>query len=499
MTLARVTAWTLFALGGFALLAPTAVAQDPPFPKKPDTAFIRELRDKPRGGIEKTDLKRARESFKAFAKFVADTVAHPGVWRAPQELKVIDPRLEPPPTLEDTERTTGLLTEINRMLIEPGVTRTTNLEPADYIREFGAAYDAALKELIETHPERIVRVNAARVLAYVARTGAPAHFATVTGLLANVNTPTEVKYYLLQAAGALLGAPDVNEMRVRRHGADAATVGALVKALQDCVTNPTMLVPGVSLAKPETLTEDQLAVVGFVRRQAIRALGQTKFVTVPGPDGKTPLYPAHTLVRVALADPNLVPTPGPAEAAEAAIGLCNMAPVAEQLKGGFRPVKEYNSDVAVEAVTTALLTFSKPRANPFDRSLPWRTYAARLAEGLRNWRPLFDPDFEPAQPNKYNPALVPPGVEGLVRDVIPMVLAPMDKVTFDGKPDTTATVDVPKLQKRLSEMQARPKRNTQLFAGVAETSIEFPPPAPPKKEAVPPPPPPKKDGTPPPK
>src|SRR5215207_2735258 len=129
MTLARVTAWTLFAVGGFALLAPTAVAQDPPFPKKPDTAFIRELRDKPRGGIDKTtELKKARESFKAFAKFVADTVAHPGVWRAPQELKVLKVGEAPPPTLEGPE---GLLNEIDRLLIEPGVSRTPNLEPAD--------------------------------------------------------------------------------------------------------------------------------------------------------------------------------------------------------------------------------------------------------------------------------------------------------------------------------------------------------------------------------
>jgi hypothetical protein len=276
---------------------------------------------------------------------------------------------------------------------------------------------------------------------------------------------------LFQAAGAVLSAYDPNEPKMRKHSTDAKAVGALVKTLDDCVNTPALLFAGLPAgAKAEDLTLDQLAVIGLVRRQAVRALAQTKFVSFPGPNGKM-VYPAHTLARVALGDPAFAPAPGPAEAAEAVIGLCNMAPVAEQLKGGFASVKGYNADVAVEAILTALVTFASPRAaNVFDRSLPWKTYALRIAEAMRNWRPLFDPEYDPTQPAKYDPSLIPPIVEAMYKEVIPKVLAPMDGVG--------PKVEIEWLRKRLADVRNRPNRKTELFSGVPQTSIEF---APPKK------------------
>ena len=104
----------------------------------------------------------------------------------------------------------------------------------------------------------------------------------------------------------------MNDPRMRKHAAEPKVIGELVKAIQDCITKPAMLVPGF---KPDKATPDQLAeqlqVVGFVRRQAIRALGQVKYVTIPGPDGRTPIYPAYTLVCIAMSDPALVPAPPP--------------------------------------------------------------------------------------------------------------------------------------------------------------------------------------------
>lgn len=490
MSRTRLVAWTLLAAGGFALVAPPAAAQAD-LPKRPDSSLIIQYRDQPNGGIGKDELKAARESFAKTAKYYADLIAHPAVWKASQDFKLDTPGVRVP-TIDGPN---GILAELDRFLIEPMPNSSKpNREPADYVREFGAAFDAALKNLIETHPETIVRINAARVLAHVARTGAPAHFETVTALLGNAPTVlapdwltrahdrivalrnptrTEVKFYLFHAAGALLAANDPNDIKIRKHAVDAKTVGALVKVLDDCVTDPAMLLAGLPAGKPDEIAPDQLAVIGMVRRQAVRALAQTKFASLPGPDGKTKLYPAYTLARVALGDPALVPAPGPAECAEAAIGLCNMAPVEE--KGGrYIADKAYNADVAAEAVLTALATFAKPRAsNAFDRSLPWRSYALRTAEGLRNWRPLFDPEYDILQPTKYDPKMIPPTVEELYSKVIPKVLAPMDKVDGSGKPDATARVDIEWLLGRLAEARVRPNRNTLMFKGVEKTSIDF--------------------------
>jgi hypothetical protein len=471
MSRARVTAWTLLVASGFALLtASTANAQDP-LPKKDDKAFaaVRALLEQQRpGGIPQADLKAARESLNKFAKYYADIIAHPTVWKASQEFKIdAAPGTVPPPTLDGP---TGIFREMDRYIFDfvPGVQKpNANPEPADYIRELGAAFDAAFRNLIETNQERIVRINAARALAHVARTGAAAHYTTITELLAAPETATEVRYYLFQAAAAVLSAYDPLDPKARKHSADPKLVGGLMKALEDCINNPALILPGY---KAETATADQLAVLALVRRQAVKALGQVKFATLPGADGKAQLYPAYTLVRVAAGDPALVPAPGPAEAAEAVIGLCNMQP----------PAKGYNADVAVEAATSGLITFAKPRAgNPNDRTLPWRNTSLRVAEALVKWRPLFDPEYDITAPTKFDATRVPASLEALIKDACQKVLAPIEKG------DAATPVELEVLRKRLEAMRGDPKRNVLLFAGVPETSLDFAAPAPPKDPKLP--------------
>lgn len=481
MSLARVTTWTFLLASGFALSQSAANGQPGPLPNRNyDTEIINRQKTMIRGGISKKDLEETRTAFKGFAKYYADVIAHEAVWKASLELKA-DPKI---PTIDSGEN--GILREIDRFLLDPvpgGIKNALetgrNAEPADYIREMGAALDESLRKLIETHPERIVRINAARVLAHVARTGAAAHFKTVTELLANPKTSTEIKYYMLQAAAGLLSAIDAREMTLRKHAAPPAVIGTLVKLLEDCVNKPTMLVPDF---KAETATEDQKQVVSVVRRQAVRALAQVKFVRIPGPDGKTSfLYPSYTLVRVAMSDPALNPAPSPAECAEAVIGICNMAPVEWQGDANAvpLPIKGYNSDLAVEAVMHGLVTFASPRAaDRGNNLLPWRHYALRIAEALTKWRPLFDPNFDFGDPANYtNPArfdakLIPPSLEELNRFAIPKVLAPLEQVDGSGRP--VADPEVPGLRRMLADRQ-KLKRKTELFEGVKETGTNFEP------------------------
>ncbi|HEY1191339.1 MAG TPA: hypothetical protein VGE74_27135 [Gemmata sp.] len=475
MTLSRYTIRTLFAGAGFALLIGTASAQQQPLPEKDRSATskVLEYRDIPRGGIPAEELKEAQANFAKFARYYAEVVAHPSVYKTPQEFK-----LAPPGTVPlALDGPNGIIQDLNRFTLE-AVPNSTRVGPgqAVYIREFGAAFDAALKELIEKHPQAIVRVNAARLLAVVCKSGSPAHYPTLTGLLSNANTRTEIKYYLLQAAGNLLSAYDPDWLKTRNHVAQTENpkmVGALIKVVNDAVTDPTLIVSGLR-PKLEGATPDQLAVVGMVRRQAIKALAQVRYVTVTGPDGN-PLYPVQTLCRVALSDPKLVPEPGPADAAEAVIGICNMAPV-EPRGDRIKPLK-YNADAALEAINAGLITFASPRArDAFDIQLPWRSYALRIAEALRNWRMLLDPDFEVTRPNTYDPSRVPKSVEEFYKDVVPKVLAPMDRVDAAGKPDVGSAVRIEDLRSRLTTVRANPKRPLVLIPDVPATSIDLGPP-----------------------
>ncbi|MBA4066358.1 MAG: hypothetical protein C0501_22120 [Isosphaera sp.] len=493
MTASRPASWTLLLAAGFALRPAPAGAQDPPLPTRPNLDFVTAARDG--RGISKEELDTTRKQMAALAQYYAAWVAHPLVHKA-----AADPGKVPPGAFFLT--VDGAIAELNRYVADPTPANAARwtADKADYIRELGVALDAPLKKLVETDPDRVVRVNAARVHAAVCRSGAAAHWPTVTEWLTNPNTPTEIKQYALQAAANLLAAYDVSDYNTRRHavpfgkGAGGANkdvaradankvIGALVAAVDKCVTDPNALVafPGGKVADAGP---DQVAVAAFVRRQAVRALAQVRFVTLPGPDGQTPLYPAVTLARVCLADPALAPAPGlvptPADCGEAVIGLCNMAPMVEAAaaKNAYVPLKGYNHHAAAEAVAAGLVTFATPRVDPLNRSLPWRWYAARVGDAVRNWRPLFDPRFEATRPAVYNPKLTEaPGspVAELVQRTQELIITPMEKVDAGGKPDLAARVGIEEMRALLRRLQADPKRSAELVEGVPATRLPLAP------------------------
>jgi hypothetical protein len=205
----------------------------------------------------------------------------------------------------------------------------------------------------------------------------------------------------------------------------------------------------------------------------VKALAQVRFVSITKPDGST-VYPAYTLARVCVSDPAAFPTlgllPGPAECAEAAIGLCNMAPVKDKLL-----IKEYNAAAAVEAVTAALVTFAGRRAETFDdRSLPWRGYGLRLSEAFTKWKPLWDAGFNPLKAGA-NLAPPPAVVNDLIQRAQVALLTPLDKVGSDGKPDIVAgRVDIEALKAFLKQLRESKTRDPHLFVGNKATALPIP-------------------------
>jgi hypothetical protein len=455
--------WSLALLCGFAA-AGSAGAQDN-IPRKDDAKFRRVGELLQVRTIPPEEIPEAKAAFQGVAKYFAEIVSSSTIYRAS-----LDPKFGPAapryPTL-DHNRDTGVFFELDRYILIPVPANASkiNADKLDYIREFGIAFDAALKPLIETNPERIVRINAMRLYAEACLCGATAFYPTVTKLLNDPKTPTEIKHYALQAAQHLLAAYDAADYKSRRHSNEPKPVGDLVEAVTACVTNFNALIPDV---KPAEATADQLAVVSFVRRQAVRALAQYRFVIAANSQRKQ-LFPAYALVQVCVSDPALAPAPTPAECAEAAIGVCNMAPSMDN-----NPVKTYNSAGAAEAVAAAIRTWANPRTDPSDRSLAWRNYSTRIGDALKNWRPIFDPLFDPTQPNNFNASDVPPTVNELITRVQSLILAPIDKVTKDGNPDPSATVQVEQLERYLEQLRDNPNRKPLLFSNNPATVIYVP-------------------------
>jgi len=495
--------WIFLVAATWALLPrPTATAQPDKdsLPRLSDAALQEVVKrsGKDVRGIPAKELEDARSRFAEFAKYFANLISHPLVYRAAQQDpslavnsagRALDKDKRQIPTIDEI---LGLL-DYGRFLLEPNpllrstfdssIPRVTT-DHADYIRELGAAFDMVLRPLIDSHPDRAVRINAMRLYASVCRSGAAPLWTTVTELLTSENVPTEIKYYALQAAGNLLTAYDPYDYRSRRHRVSRDTqeprseadraVGALVAAVEACVTDPNAMLTGPNALrdkKLENATPDQIDVIRFVRKQAIKALAQVRFMTLPGPDGK-PVYPAMTLIKVCMSDPglgyqpSLLPTPTPAECGEAVLGLMNMAPVSNGL-----PIKGFKADALVEAMTAGLITCVAPRVDPADRSQPWRGLALRLSEAMKNWRPLFDPIYDPAVPNTFNPNAVPAEVNDFISRVQATVIAPLERTDATGKPDPNAKVDPAPLVTYLRGLRDNPKRSGFLIVGVAQTAL----------------------------
>jgi hypothetical protein len=294
-------------------------------------------------------------------------------------------------------------------------------------------------------------------------------------MLKNENTRPEIKFYALQAAANLLAAYDPTDYQSRRHAIGSKPpraeadkeIGALVKAVEDCVLDPNKLLGDIPERNVEKADPDQIEVVRYLRRQAIRALAEVRFVTLPGPEGKEkPLYPAHTLARVCVSDPKIVPAPSPSECAEGVMGLCNMAPIWERA-----PVKNYNSDAAAEAVAAGLITFATPRAaNAADHTLPWVRTSIRMSDALKGWRPLYNFLYDPVKPTPSDGEGAPAVLTDLITRAQDSVLTPMSK-TDPAKPEVAPRVGLESLKTFLKARQDDPKRTGVLFSGVPETAL----------------------------
>lgn len=359
------------------------------------------------------DEKANRELFRQVAQFYVFKVTHDQYYTVSDsgELKpkTADQRLEL--VLEELE---------NRLLIPPADARISG-DQMDFIIEFGAALDAAVVAVLKNKtPPAIIRLNAARMLALAAKTGAPAHGKTILDLLTGkfykpdgtaADTPPEVLYHTLRAAEGFFAANDPRQFGTPRagyhwlmfRGDDLPDLLALIKALEAMALNgppigdkaytppvnpalkaaiidPAKTDPATPAPKVETKappTPEQLNLMKYYRRQAVRALAKVRYDTLPleaNAAGKA--TPAYTLAKIAVADGSIAPTVTAAESIEAAIGLC-----------GILPSQELNMDLVLEAVGKSVRASYAFQSRPeTEKTIAWKVYSARLKVALDGWK-----------------------------------------------------------------------------------------------------------------
>lgn len=307
---------------------------------------------------------------------------------------------------KNDENVDYLLNDLSpRILIPTAETRYTTEQRA-YVHEFGAALDEAIVAVLTKGgmPPTVIRVNAGRFLAMVARSGAPAHAKTILALLTNkfykvgdkaVDTPPDLLFWALKAAEGLIGAYDavayLTPTNPARHSISDNDLEALIKAIEPMIlsgppvahlaaeadpdkafrTGSTVAekseAPAPGPVKPEAkaLTPEQVDLVRYFRKQAVRALARVRYDTVRD------TRPALTVAKVAVSDVSLVPAPNSGEVAEAVLGLL-----------GMNPTPTLNVDEWAVTIALGFDALLRTRTAPDDKSIPWRLYAARMTAAV---------------------------------------------------------------------------------------------------------------------
>ncbi|MBL8797450.1 MAG: hypothetical protein JNM56_26350 [Planctomycetia bacterium] len=242
--------------------------------------------------------------------------------------------------------------------------RALKSEQVDYLKVFSKDCVACLREVLAKNSVPIVRVNAARMLAGLAEANQEEALDSLLDILKNPNEIDAVNLWALRGLKDWFEQVQAGKLNFK----DEKREQRCILALQQFVSRPR------PASLPADAPADEIAGYQYVRREAIRALGLTRYPLVPGTKGTEGLT-ALWLLR-ALKKGELGLDPSITEQAEAVIGLCQME---TKLSKDFQP------DYAVPAMGAFLLEYIKlyndQRVSKLT-TLPWKLYSARLIIAL---------------------------------------------------------------------------------------------------------------------
>ncbi len=273
------------------------------------------------------------------------------------------------------------------------------------------------------NPDILLRVNAARQVSILGRTGQDVVARTAIDIIKNPIEHDGVKLYAIEALGHVFAVPHP-EKEGESNFADKNLEVEAVKTLIDFIAREVKIEPSAS--------QEEIDAYRYLRREAVRALGQVRKPIFRDRDNNQVLAnPAIWLLRVANGDQRLKPPPGLSERAEALSAYLF-------LKGD----KFQNMDYAAGFVATAIRdlvlefmhperqTLEKPRGDdtklpdrpPHERDYhPWRLTANRIQVGLSVWRENYEHPAFGVRPAEVK-SLMDKLIEAVNRNIIGGIL-----------------------------------------------------------------------------
>ena len=428
------------------------------------------------------DLKANQELLRSVAKFHVYK-ATDDKYYLPSESGDLRPR-------ETAGTFDQVLIDVGAQLLQPGPDTKYTTAQQEYLNEFGAALNEAIRDVLKNNPPSPIRVNCGRLLALGAKSGAPAFAGTIHELLTNTfpfaknkpeRMPPELLHYAIRAAGNLFGAYDpvwhlnTDWKSQYRHSFDpkdqltlardllnllAKGPGVADLAAPDAPDTPVYrgvrqdgsvapeATPAAGQAKLDAAapSSEQAQVTAYFRRQVAAAVSKIR------PDllsevGQPPVRTGVAVAQIAVGDASLNPPVTTPEVAEAVIGLCYLAPsqnlnipeVLAAIAAGAQAVaRDYDNRKSPAVARTAQL-------------VPWRVYAERLNTALDH---LSRQATQNPRWRDHRPA-VGQLVSVLREDLIPAFRRPED--------DTLKAAVSNRLTDFLRDRQTQPKAARSLY------------------------------------
>jgi hypothetical protein len=256
--------------------------------------------------------------------------------------------------------------------------KTLDANQMEYGRELGKCMSDELLFVMSETPEKLEKVNAARMLALAGKLPCEELADTYLKIIKEEQFPDEIKLFAFQGLRNLLAIPD--RLNPANHFIKINVKRNLLAEINE------ELEKIILRQFPPNLPLDRALVIQFIRREAVKAMAQFKHALLYDPAGKEIVgKPIWTLLRVARNDPTALPGHNyhPMERIEALIGVCTM-----------RPDKNVNCDAVAYLVNETLLEMADwqgrekselakdPRNKPI---VPWKLVGYRLDDAMKQW------------------------------------------------------------------------------------------------------------------
>jgi hypothetical protein len=252
--------------------------------------------------------------------------------------------------------------ELFSLFVFPDPSRSIQPNQQLYMHEFTTALIEPVERVLQ-NAKPIARINAAIVLARLGETGDETLVKPLLKILKDKNQNDAVKVWALRGLKNVFRAkntPDVDRFK------DTDDVADYIRDMLDFLGRKPDL--------PANAMPEEVEAFKYVRREAIRAVAQTRY---PAIEKKKAVLgrPALELLRIMRND-GINPEPRFDEQVEAAIGVCLMKP---------RLYPNYQVQFALQQLGLFYLDFAdkyEKERNKQAKSFPWQYESVRLQQAL---------------------------------------------------------------------------------------------------------------------